>query len=746
MRRFPTTVLTATLTLSFATAALAQSVCLPLPRLLTTKPMGGQVGTTLDITITGENMEDVEQLRFSHPGITAKQMLNADGIPVANQYVVTIAEDCPLGIHEARVMTRLGVSSSRVFNVNDLPEITVTTKNTTLEQAVELQLNSICNAAMTRQAIDHYKFQAEKDQRVLVDCAAKGIDSKLTPVVIVADEKGQDLIVERRGGVIDFTVPETGTYVIKVHDLTFDGSAYHFYRLALKTLNDGDTMQRLASTRDVNAFSWPPAGLTDANIAPEAEPNDDQPQKITLPCDITGSFAKAADTDLFEFEGKKGDVWWIEVASERLGRPTDPSIVVQRVTQENGEEKLTDVAELSDISSPVKISSNHYSYDGPPYNAGSTDILGKFEIKEDGLHRIQLWDLFGGTRTDPNNIYRMIVRKAQPDFALVSWAMHMNLRNGDRNALSKPMALRGGITMPFEVVVVRRDGFDGEIELFMDDLPEGVSAAGLKIPAGQSQGMMLVTAEENAARTLKSVKFFGRAVINGETVERPCYLASMAWPVTNHWSEIPSPRLLADVPVSVSGSERAPITIAAEDKVFEVTEGESLTIPLQHTLRSEFSGSKISFKTMGVGFDKTPAFDVALDGKDSQAVLDTAKLKTAPGDYVVAFYGSAVAKYRYNPEAVTVAENVLKQAKEEAAASAEEAKRLAADAKTATGDDQKTVEQAAKEAAEKQKAAEAAVAAAEKQLNAVTAQAKPKDISDIVTTEPIRIRVTAKQK
>lgn len=745
MRKFPVT-LVLTIMFGMATSAMAQSVCLPLPRLLTTKPMGGQVGTSLEITISGENMEDVEQLRFSHPGITAKHKLSADGVPVPNQYVVTIADDCPLGIHEARVMTRLGVSSSRVFNVNELPEITVATKNTSLEQAVTLELNSICNAAMTKQAIDHYKFQAQQGQRIVVDCAAKGIDSKLTPVVIVADEKGQDLIVERRGGVIDFTVPQTGTYVVKVHDLTFDGSAYHFYRLALRTLSEGESVQRLASTRDVNAFSWPPAGLTDDKITPESEPNDEQAQKITLPCDITGSFAKAADTDLFEFEGKKGDVWWVEVASERLGRPTDPSIVVQRVTQENGEEKLTDVAELSDIPSPVKVSSNHYSYDGPPYNAGSTDILGKLEIKEDGLHRIQLWDLFGGTRTDPNNIYRLIVRKAQPDFALVSWAMHMNLRNGDRNALSKPMALRGGITMPFEVVVVRRDGFDGEIELFMDDLPEGVTAAGLKIPAGQTKGMMLVTAEENAARTLKSVKFFGRAKIGGETVERPCYLASMAWPVTNHWSEIPSPRLLADVPVSVSGSELAPITIAAEDKVFEVTEGESLTIPLQHTLRSEFSGSKISLKAMGTGFDNTPGFDVSLDGKDSQAELDTAKLKTPPGDYVVAFYGSAVAKYRYNPEAVIIAENVLKQAKEEAAASAQEAKRLAEDAKTATGEDQKSVEQAAKEAAEKQKAAEAAVAAAEKQLQAVTAQAKPKDISDIVTTEPIRIRVNPKQK
>ncbi len=120
-------------------------------------------------------------------------------------------------------------------------------------------------------------------------------------------------------------------------------------------------------------------------------------------------------------------------------------------------------------------------------------MLGKIEIKQDGVHRLQLTDLFGGTRKDPRNIYRMIIRKAAPDFALVAWALHMNLRNGDRNALSKPIALRQGATMPLEVVAVRRDGFDGEIELAMEGLPDGVTAGGLKIPAGKSRSIMLIT-------------------------------------------------------------------------------------------------------------------------------------------------------------------------------------------------------------------------------------------------------------
>lgn len=727
----------------------AQSVCLPAPRLLTTMPMGGQVGSSFDVKITGQNIDKADELSFSHPGITAKKKLGADGKPVANTYVVSIAKDCPLGIHEARVMTRLGVSTTRVFNVGSLAEVTQAKPNTTLENALKLDLNSICNAVMTKQKIDHYTFEAAKGQRVIVDCASKGIDSKLKPVLIIADEQGMDMVVERRGGALDFKAPETGKYVIKVHGLTYDGGPYYFYRLAVRSAAEKEIISRLPSIQTVSAFSWPPAGLTDEAIRPESEPNNQhaQAQKITLPCDITGSFFPAADVDTFEFTAKKGDVWWVEVASERLGRPTDPSIVVQHVSVEGKKEKLTDVVELSDIPSPVKISSNGYSYDGPPYNAGSSDIIGKVEIKQDGVHRLQMRDLFGGTRKDPLNIYRLVIRKAAPDFALVGWGLHMNLRNGDRNALSKPIALRAGATMAIEVVVVRRDGFDGEIELYMENLPQGVTAAGLKIPKGKSSGIMLVSATDSAPRGLTSATFLGQATINGKTVTRPCRMASMQWPVKNAWSEVPSPRLLADVPVSVSNSELAPITIApAEDKVWEVTAGEKLTIPLVHKRRSDFSGANITLKTYGAGFQRVPAFDAPLTADSSKAVLDLAKLKTPPGEYQIAFYGYAVAKYRENLEAVASAKSELERAQQEADVLAVEAQKLAEISKTAPDAQRANAQKEAKAASEKVKLAQATVKTADKILKSATAKAKPKDIVDIIVSTPIKIRVNPAKK
>lgn len=723
----------------------AQSVGLPAPRLLTTMPMGGQAGTTVEVTISGENLEGIDELSFSHPGIVASPKLGTDGAPVPHQYVVTIAADCPEGIHEAWVMTRLGISSSRVFSVGSLPEAVAATPKTSLETAMPIEVNSICNSQMTAQAIDFYSFEAKQGQRLIIDCAAQGIDSKLKPVLIVADERGNDLRVERRGGAIDFTPETDGRYVVKLHDLTFGGGPYHFYRLALREVPAEAAVPRLASSRSVSSFSWPPANLTGAAALTEIEPNNagNDAQQITLPCDIAGSFYPAADVDTYEFTAKKGDVWWMEVASERLGRPTAPSLVVQHVKGAGTDAEVVDVVELSGIASPVKVSSNGYSYDGPPYNAGSTDILGKIEIQEDGVHRLRISDLFGGTRNDPQNVYRLIVREAQPDFAVVGWALHMNLRNGDRNALSKPIALRRGATMPIEVVAIRRDGFSGPIELGMENLPKGVTATGLTIAAGQSRGILLLSASEDAPRGLTSGRFFGQAEINGEVVTRPGSFASLAWPVTDAWQEIPSPRLLADVPVSVGGTESAPLTIAAaDDHVWEVTAGQKLTIPLTHTRRNEFSGPSMSLKTLGHGFEGNPAFDLSLTADSSEVVLDLAKFKPAPGTYTIAFYGGAVAKYRYLPEAAEAAEVALGQAKEKASVATAEASNLKQAVDSAASDEEKQeAEAAAQGAAERQKVAEAAVAAAEAELKAATTKAAPKDIVDIVVSQPIKIRV-----
>ncbi|MFZ9823849.1 MAG: serine protease, partial [Gemmataceae bacterium] len=606
------------------------------------------------------------------------------------------------------------------------------------------------NGNTLARSIHYYRFQPKKGQRLIVDCATRGIDSKLNATLVVADSAGRDLMVERSSGLIDFTAPKDGDYVIKIHELTFKGGPAFYYRLALKEIQAGAPIVRQPSTRAVNAYSWPPVGLAAQASGNEVEPNNEgrKAQKITLPCDIAGKFFPAADVDFYEFEAKKGDEWWVELSSERLGLPTDPSILVTHILKgENGSaDKVAEVLELSDIPSPVKVSSNGYAYDGPPYNAGTSDILGKLVIKQDGLHRLQVSDLFGGTRSNPNHAYRLVIRKAQPDFALVAWAMHMELRNGDRNALSKPLTLRGGATMALEVIAFRRDGFDGEIEISMEGLPKGVTAQGLRIPQGKSNGMMLITAAEDAPRGYANAKFVGRAKIAEKEIIHPCHLASVAWPIPDSWGEIPSPRLLADVPVSVSGIDMAPITITAKTPVIEAKAGEKITIPLALKRRSDFSGDKIQMRAVGAGFEGTPRFDVQIKSDNSQAVLDLAALKVPPGEYKVSFLGGAVVKYRHKPEMVANVEASNKKMLQEVKDLEAEVKKISTDAKTAPPEKKEQMTKAVAAMSAKMKAATDALNATQGELKKVTEAAQPKDIADIVVCEPITIRVKPAEK
>ncbi len=718
----------------------AQSVCLPLPRLLSISPMGGQVGTSFDATIAAEHMEDPGPLIFQHPGIQATAKVDAQGKPIPNQYSIAIAPDVPQGLYEARLLGRLGISSARIFSVGKLTELNQKPGNTNLVNAMPLSVPSVCNAVVSSRAVDFYSFEAVQGKRYIIQCSARGIDSKLDPVVIVGDANGTDLVAQRTGDTLDFVAKASGKHTIKIHELTFKGGPGYFYRLSIEELPIDAPMPVYPSTRSVSAFSWPPNGLSPQS--PTTEQEDAAFQAITLPADISGRFYPAADVDTYVFDAKQGETWWIEVASERLGRPTDPSLVIQM--EKPDKSGWSDVAELNDIASPMKPSSNGYAYDGPPFDGGSTDILGKLEIKEAGRYRLLLSDLFGGTRKDPRNIYRLIVRPAQPDFAVVSWGLHMELRNGDRNALSKPLALRAGNTVALEVVTVRRDGFDGEIALNVDGLPQGVTAQGLKIQAGKMRGVLLLSATQDAPQGLANATITASAKIGEQTVTHPMQMAQMVWPIPDAWGEIPSPRLVSGIPVSVTTSELAPITIApTERKVYEAKLGEVLKIPMTHTLRSEFSGAVLQLKTMGSGFEGNPQFDVSIGAANSEATVNLGAIKPPAGEYTIAFYGSAVAKYRYNPLAISLVEKELKTAQEQQQKAIEQVMQKTQAVASAAVEQKAAADAELADAIKKKQEADALVTAAQEKLKRTNEQASPRDTAEIIITEPVSIRVLA---
>ncbi len=727
------------LLLVLGSVAFAQSVCLPAPRLLTVFPMGGQIGQQFEVSISGENLDELAGLHFSDPRVTVSPILDAQNQPVANRFRVSVAADMPPGLVEAFATARLGVSSSRYFSIGTLKEVVQSSPSPTVKDALAIEPNSTVNATMIARGANYYRFSAQAGQRIRLDCLARGIDSKLDPVLSLTTATGRVLASDRLGNGIDLEIPQVGEYLIKVHDLTFQGGPEFFYRLSLQTLSVQSQPVRFATTRHVAQYSWPPAGFDPNKLQPEVEPNPEgQAQEISLPCSIRGSFYPAADVDCYVFSAKKGEKWWIEVASHRLGAPTGPAAVIQRAVEKDGKNSWQDVLELKDIVSPMKVSSNNYAYDGPPYNGSSTDLIGMLDVPEDGKYRLQMNDLFGGTRDNPGSIYQLVIRQAAHDFALTGWVKHIELRNGDRNALSKPLALRPGATIALEVGAFRRDGFNGPIKLQVSGLPDGVSAETIDIPAGQTSGTVLLTADIKAPKGLGHLQITGQAEIDGQSTSRDCHKASMAWPIRDHWAEFPRPRLLTQVPVSVCESEPATITIqtAANENgkhLIQAKQGTTVSIPLKIQRRCDFSGSVLALNTLGQGFQSVARFEIPLQEESAAAKLDLAALKIAPGTYTIAFYGPAVAKYKDYPQAVAIAE----KNKQAVSAKVEQLKQQVQTLKqTAQAGDA-----ALTNLEQELKNAEAALTAAENQLKAATNRAQPQDIADIVVTRPFTLEV-----
>src|SRR5205085_5999352 len=62
---------------------------LPHARLSTIFPPGGRMGTTVDVTISGADLDEATQLQFSHSNITAKAKLSEQtSEPEPNRFLV----------------------------------------------------------------------------------------------------------------------------------------------------------------------------------------------------------------------------------------------------------------------------------------------------------------------------------------------------------------------------------------------------------------------------------------------------------------------------------------------------------------------------------------------------------------------------------------------------------------------------------------------------------------------------------
>ncbi len=746
-------------------AAFAQ---MPLARLTTVFPPGGQRGTTQEVVLQGSDLDDLTGLWSSNARVTA---VPKPGRPLA--WDLVIPEDVPPGRIDLRAAGRFGLSNPRAFVIGRAPELTLNPTNVSVAAAWELAPDVVVNGRVPAGVALWFRVSLTAGQRVVFRVAGRELDSRLEPVLTVLDAARAEVDTTRRRW-LAFETPVAGSWWVRLHDVTYRGGDEYPFRLVASTAPevewawpqsvqrgltnrvllmgrqlpggtptrwrgpDGRPLEsvevdifapadltpaqrpcgwRLASAA-VDGWWWTPpsewrvtaplcfalAAGTNLVAAPTEAPTV---LDVTLPCEVWGQAAPRGAWSGVRFRASKGEVWWLEVQSERLGFGTDTLMVVQRETGAEGATRSwVDVVEFQDQDA---------NFGTPGYNTQTRDPAGRFEAPEEGAYRVVVRDSFRLAPDQPRLPYRLLVRAEAPGFALVAHPVmppspDPNLRP------SQPWVtmLRRGESQAVRVLAFRRDGFAGDIELAVEGLPPGVVASPTRIYSGQNAATFVLQAAEDVGAWSGTVRVVGHAQSGDRQLNAAAASASVLWNVGDYNNELATARWADGFALSVSGGEAAPVVVEpVEAKPAEAVENARVSIPLRVVRRGEFTAD---LKLKAVGHPELEKLaELTVAGSSTQAVLEIplAERKLPPGTHTFFLQALTPGKYRNQPEAVAAAEAELKAAEQTLA--------------SATGDEKPRAEAAKKAAEERKKAAEE--------------RAKPRDVQVAVHSKAITLHV-----
>lgn len=402
----------AVLALVLGLAAAPLHAQLPATALTAVFPPGGNPGKTVEVTLSGANLDDVHALSFSHPGITAAQKMAEPGPfdpgpqPVAGQFVVTIKADVPRGLHEVRALGKYGLSNPRAFIVDQLPELVETEPNSTADEAIEIQPPLVVFGRANQAAdVDCYRVSLKRGQRLLVECFARRIDSRMDPAVVICDSVGIELETSRdeprKDALVDFTAPADGAYVVQVFDSLYRNGDEYFYRLSIGPLPHID-------------FIFPPAGVAGtstqftlfgrnlpggqaAGLTIDGKPLEKQVVSIQLPpADKMIHFASSA-----LLEPEQAGLDGLEYRVQNSAGPSNAVLISSATAPPTMEAEPNNTADKAQkLAIPCEVQGQFYPMRDDDWFA--------FEAKKDDIYEIEVFSQRLGVPTDPRLLVQQV--------------------------------------------------------------------------------------------------------------------------------------------------------------------------------------------------------------------------------------------------------------------------------------------------------------------------------------------------
>lgn len=614
---------------------------LPTARLTSVSPLGLKRGTTVEITLGGADLEEISSLYLSQAGLTV-----APGM--GGKMKITVPPQAKCGPVDVRAIGQWGVSNPRTLWIDDLVDNIEAEPNNQRAEAKPLALESAVNGRMDGRAdVDWYKLTLPKDKRVLVDCMAERLDSRLRGVLTVYDPSGR--LIGRAAGTIgddpllDFVAPVAGDYLVLLHDLTYDGSGEYHYRLTAhsqprveyvyppvvrhgaaapaelvgRNLPGGQPRPDLrvdGRPLDVLAVTLPPAPAPEALIGHGIEvlqrPHHADVEGFTYRWEAPGRAANpvfvAVSDHVVALEKEpnqtEATATVCAVPAEMVGRLDQVGDVDWfRFSAKKGQVlQIQGFADRAGFPTDLRLQMYHAALQN---NQLTPRHLAEYDDNGNNPGRFK----FTMTSRDPlanfsvpeDGDYLLEIRD-QAGESLGDGRFVYRVRVGPveqdfRLAVipadednPNTLLLRQGGTTYVQVFALRQGGFGGEIKMDAVGLPAGVQAPSTVIAVNQNEGPLVFQADGNAPDSAVAIEVRGTATINGKTVVRKARVGTLTW---SQGGNAPRPVRLAHS-LCLAVRPNAPYKLQVQPAAATLGQGSLLNIGLKLERRNpDFVGA-----------------------------------------------------------------------------------------------------------------------------------------------------------
>jgi hypothetical protein len=540
---------------------------------------------------------------------------------------VTVDRDAPPGDRQLRLRTRTGLTNPVVFQVGQFrevrelepndrrgdpgvakaPVLRMLPKLRQLFESKPLDLPVLLNGQTMPGDVDRFGFRARKGQRLVIEVSARRLIPYLADAVpgwfqatvTLYDVDGKEVAFAddyrfEPDPVLLYEVPKDGVYELAIRDAIYRGRQDFVYRIAigeqpyvtqvfplggkagsktvasidgwnlparrlpLDTAPEGDSI-RQASCRSGKLVSNAVTYAVDTlDECLESASNDTirTAQRMEMPKIVNGRIEKPGDVDVFRIEASAGQAIVAEVHARRLGSPLDSML------------RLMDAAgKVLAWNDDHVLKQEHLHLDEVGRITHHADSYLSAKLPDSGTYYVQVSD--AQHHGSDAHAYRLRISRPRPDFEL--------------RVTPSSIQVRPGAVVPISVYAIRRDGFDGEIDLKVAS-PAGFRLQGGRIPAGRTSMRMTLTAPARPARgkTFQptALKLEGVARCGGRTLRRAAGAADNVMQAFLYRHLLPAEEVL--VAVTKQRWATPPITLA-DDGPVRVPAGGSRRVRLKTT-------------------------------------------------------------------------------------------------------------------------------------------------------------------